>query len=339
MKKIKVGIVGLGNMGQLYADALMRNPSVVMSAVSDKKTERLEFAKKNYKCKTFENYKEMYKTAGLNAVIITLPDFMHKDPVIKAAEAGLHILVEKPFATSVADAKDMIEAVKKAGVKCTVEFFNRWSPPFTEAKKSVERGDLGEIVAVSAELNDAIIAPTEMLKWLAKSSPAWFLMSHMADIASWITGKRPATVHAQGVKKILVKRGIDTYDLIEALVEYPDGTLGRFTNCWVLPNGMPIVYEIKMRLVGSKAAIDINTSDQEIHLITQERLNHPITDWGNILGRHVGHPYTMLSAFIDNIIENTEPEVTLKDALENIIFLESVHKSLETGKKINIKWE
>ena len=116
-------------------------------------------------------------------------------------------------------------------------------------------------------------------------------------------------VQAQGVKKVLVQRGIDTYDLIEALVEYPDGTLGRFTNCWILPQGMPIVYELKMRIVGSLQAIDVDTSDQEIHLITQDRLSHPITDWGNILGQWVGHPYTMLNSFMDCIASDTEPLV------------------------------
>ena len=324
-------------MGKLYADALVRNPLAKVVAVADKKLDRLEFARQTYGCRVHEEYQGMYDAGGLDAVLITLPDFMHCDAVIKAAETGLHIMVEKPFATKAVDARDMVERIQKAGVKCMVEFFNRWSPPFTEAKKAVDRGDLGDIVAVAAELNDAICIPTEMLKWSARSSPAWFLMSHTADLATWITGKKPMTVCAQGVKKLLIQRGIDTYDLIEALAEYPDGTLGRFTNCWVLPNGMPILYELKMRLVGSKMAIDIDTSDQEIHYITPRRLSHPVTAWGDILGRYVGHPYTMLEAFIYNIVEDTEPLVGPLDGLENTLFLEAVHQSVKSGQKVSIQ--
>jgi predicted dehydrogenase len=336
MSRVNVGIVGLGIMGQMYADFLMRSPLAEVRAIADPKADRREFACQTYGCQAYEGYQEMYDAGGLDVVLIIVPDFMHRDPVVQAAQAGLHILVEKPFAMSVSDANAMVEAIDKSGVKCMVEFFNRWSSPFTEAKHLVERGDLGDIVAFNIELNDAIWVPTEMLAWSARSSPAWFLMSHTADLASWITGKKPTAVYAQGVKQLLAKRGIDTYDLIEALVEYPDGTLGRFTNNWVLPDGMPILYELRMRIVGSKAAIDIDTSDQEIHLISQERLTHPVTAWGDILGRYVGHPYTMLAAFLDNIIEDTEPLVGAINGWENTAFLEAVHRSVVTGQKVTI---
>jgi predicted dehydrogenase len=338
MAKTNVGIVGFGLMGQLYADALKDNPQVELKAVADVRNERLIFAKKSYGCGGFEDYQKMYDTAALDCVLVTLPDFQHRDPVVKAAERNLHVLVEKPFATNMDDADEMVEAVERSGVKCMVEFFNRWSPPFTYAKKAMDNDELGDLVAFSIELNDSIVVPTEMLRWSAQSSPAWFLMSHTVDLATWITGKKPESVTAQGVKKILVEQGIDTYDLIEALVEYPDGALGRFTNCWVLPKGIPIVYELKMRIVGTKTAIDIDTSDQEIHLITQERLQHPITDWGNILGQWVGHPYTMLTSFIKSIVNDTEPLIGHKDGWNNTKFLDAVHRSVKSGKKIHLRW-
>jgi predicted dehydrogenase len=336
VKKARIGIVGFGLMGQLYADALADNPQAELEAIADTRGERLDFAKKTYGCAVYENYPAMYGSGSLDCVLVALPDFLHRDPVVKAAEAGLHILVEKPFATNMDDADAMVKAVEESRVKCMVEFFNRWSPPFTYAKKAVDRGDLGEIVSFSVELNDSISVPTEMLSWASRSSPVWFLMSHTADLASWITGKKPSSVFARGVKKILFQRGIDTYDLVEALVEYPDGTLGRFTNCWVLPRGMPIVYELRMRIVGSKTAIDVDTSDQQIHLITQERLTHPITDWGNVLGQWVGHPYTMLSSFIHSVVADTAPPVGHMDGWDNTRFLDAVHRSAASAKKIHL---
>ncbi len=337
MAPVRVGIVGLGSMGEMYADALLRMPSAEVAAIATLGSQSIKTAERKYGLEPYEDYEEMFQDGRLDAVLITLPDFMHRDPVVKAAAAGLHILIEKPFAMSMADADAMVEAIEKAGVKCMVEFFNRWSPPFAEAKNAVDRGDLGDIVSISADLNDAIWVPTEMLAWSARSSPAWFLMSHTADLVSWITGKKPATVLARGVKKLLVQRGIDTYDLIEALVEFTDGSVGRFSNCWVLPNGMPILYELKMRIVGSKAAVDINTSDQEVHLITQERLTHPVTAWGEIMGRYRGHPYSMLEAFIDNILADTTPQVGPRDGWENTLFLVAVHESLETGQEVRIQ--
>jgi len=338
VEKVKIGIVGLGLMGKMYADALHDNRFVDLVAVADTDDESLSFAQKRYSCKRYNSYNQMYKDADLDAVVIVLPDSLHKEAVRKAANAGLHIWVEKPFATSAADAKEMYEAVQKAGVKCTVEFFNRWSKPFTRAWEMVRNNELGDVLSYNIELNDPISAPTEMLKWSSQSSPVWFLMTHTADLAFWILNKKPVSVYAQGVKKELVKRGVDTYDLVEALVEYDDGSLGRLTNCWVLPNGMPIGYELKMRIVGSKSAIDINTSDQQLHHITHEKYTHPITDWANVLGNYVGHPYTMLNSFVMNIVDDTPCLIDEKVGLDNTIFLETVHNSLKTGNKLEVPW-
>lgn len=334
MSRLKVGIVGFGSMGRLYAEALLRSHDAVVHAVADLDEKVLADAAARFGCRTFTDYVQLYKTGGVDLVIITLPDFLHRDPVIKAAEQGIHILVEKPFATSLQDADAMVASVEKAKVKCMVEFFNRWSPPFTEARKRMECGELGDMLHFSAELNDSIWVPTHMLKWSSRSSPAWFLMSHTADLAFWILDRKPISVYAQGVKRQLSRSGIDTYDSIEAFLEYPDGSMGRLSNSWVLPEGMPMVYELKMRIVGSKAAIDIDTSDQEMHLISSEKISHPITAWGDILGYHVGHPYTMLRAFLDNIIEGTEPHASHKDGYANTKFLVAVHESISTGRKI-----
>ena len=162
--------------------------------MADQKPERLEHARQTYGCAVYDGFEAMYRAGGLDAVVIVLPDFLHREPVVKAAEAGLHVLVEKPFATNVADADAMVRAIDKAGVKCMVEFFNRWSPPFAKARDLLQAGQLGELIAFHLELNDAISVPTEMLAWSAQSSPAWFLMSHTADLAFWITGKRPEAV-------------------------------------------------------------------------------------------------------------------------------------------------
>ena len=336
MPTVRLGIVGLGIMGQMYAAALASNPRAELTAVADPKPERCAAACDAYGCRSSDSFSGMYAAGGVDGVLITLPDHLHRDAVVQAAEAGLHILVEKPFATTLHDADAMISAIDRAGVKCMVEFFNRWSPPFAAARKAVAAGELGDIALVTAELNDAISVPTQMLSWSAHSSPAWFLMSHTADLVSWITGKRPVAVAARGVKRLLAQRGIDTYDFIEALVDYDDGSVGHFGNCWILPDGMPIIYELKLRLVGSKALIDIDTSDQELHFIDQNRLAHPVTGWGHILGRYVGHPYAMLADFVDNIADDTPPLVGPLDGWENTLFLEAVHHSVETCEKVLI---
>jgi len=337
MGKVRIGFVGFGLMGELYADAIYEFPNSIVAAVTDRNSARREKAEKKYKCKTFDSYYTMYKETQLDAVIVAMPDHLHRDPVIEAAKCGINILVEKPFALSVHDAESMVEAIEKAGVKCMVEFFNRWSVPFANARELVMQQKLGQILSVSIDLNDTIYVPTEMLSWAAESSSAWFLMSHTADLVTWITGKKPKSVFSRGTKKLLVSKGIDTYDVIEALVEFSDGTIGRYTNGWILPKAFPLVYELKMRLIGSEAAIDINTSDQQMHFITHSRYEHTNNSWGKIQGNFVGHSFEMLRSFLKSIEDGTPPLITERDGLENTRFVEAVHVSLKRGQPVLIE--
>jgi len=326
----------MGSMGHLYADALIQNPNIDFIACVSISQKNLNNAIDKYYCRGYKSFYEMFRKEKLDAVLITLPDHLHKEAVIAAAEAGVHLLVEKPFATDLKDADIMVQAVQKSGIKCMVEFFNRWSPPFTNAKYLVDQGKLGDIIQFNIELNDTCYVPQKMLKWATASSPAWFLMSHSYDLIWWILGKRPKSVFGRGSKRILRAMGINTYDLIEVLVSYENGTIGRFSSNWVLPEGFPILYELKMRLVGTNAMVDVDTSDQELHFTDQNCTQHPVTAWGKILGSYSGHPFAMLNAFLQNLNEEIPPPVNEIDGWENTYFLDAVHRSVETGREVQL---
>ncbi len=336
MDKVGIGFIGFGIMGSLYAEAIDTWDDTRVAAVADVDASMRDRAATKHRCPVYESYEVMLEKADFDAVIIAVPDFMHRQPFLAAAAAQKHILVEKPLAMTVADAEAMVGAVEKSGVKCQIEFSNRWSPQFAQARELVQEGKLGDIFSVTATLNDTVFVPTEMLSWASKSSPAWFLMSHVADLASWITGKRPIRVFAKGTRQFLVAKGIDTYDVVEVLSEYSDGTTGRYTSGWVLPVGFPMVYELKMRLIGSKAAIDIDMSDQSMHLMGEGSYEHVINANGKVLGRFVGCTYGMLRAFIDCVQRGEEPLATVQDGLSNTRFLVAVHESLETGQPADV---
>jgi len=336
MATINVGFIGFGIMGQCYAEALGAWAHTAVAAVADVDGAKCKLAAAQYECPVYESYHAMLDEASLDAVIIAVPDFLHKDPFVATAAAGKHILVEKPLATNVADAEAMVRAVEKAGVTCQIEFANRWSLPFVQARERVRAGELGDVLSVTATLNDTVFVPTEMLSWAGRSTSGWFLMSHTADLATWITGKQPSRVFASGTTQLLVGLGIDTYDLIEALVEYSDGTTGRYTSGWVLPTGFPIVYELKMRLIGTEAAIDIDMSDQGMHFIGHDTYEHVTNVTGKVGGRCVGFTYDMLHGFVDCVRNGKEPRATVYDGLANVRFLAAMHESLETGQPVAV---
>lgn len=336
MEKVKVGLIGFGIMGSMYAEALDAWEHTCVAGIAEPNPGKRAEAAAKHSCPSYASYQAMFQKADLDAVIIAVPDFLHREPFLAAAKAGKHILIEKPLAMTVADAEAMVAAVEQAGVKCQIEFSNRWSLPFVQAHERVQEGKLGDILSVTATLNDTVFVPTQMLSWAGRSSPAWFLMSHTADLVAWITGKKPVRVVAKGTKQWLASQGIDTYDVIEALVEYANGTTGRYTSGWVLPAGFPIIYELKLRLIGTKAAIDIDMSDQSMHWIGKDSYAHVTNVSGKVCGRHVGFVYEMLRSFIDCVRGGTEPLATVYDGLANTRFLAAVHTSLDTRQPVDI---
>ena len=138
---------------------------------------------------------------AIHAVSIATPDHAHRDVAVACAEAGKHLLVEKPLATTVADAEAIVAASERAGVTLMVDFHNRLNPPMVAAREAVARGDIGKPVYVYARLSNTIAVPEDMLRWSGHSSALWFLGSHMADIVGWILRigrSAPMWSHATG---------------------------------------------------------------------------------------------------------------------------------------------
>ena len=183
---LKGGIVGLGNLGKRYITLMDQESRTECIGIYDIDQEKVSRISKETGLKGFASLQELLEAEGLNFVYIATPDFAHKEPLLEAASRGLDILVEKPLATTVADAQEMLNAVKKAGVKAQIAFSNRFNQPFVVAKKEVEEGRLGDILSINTRLSNTLMVPTRMLSWAAKSSPAWFLMSHTMDVAYWL---------------------------------------------------------------------------------------------------------------------------------------------------------
>lgn len=170
---LRFGIIGYGIRGKSFAEIIQHNAYAKLIAVSDVNKNSRNLAKK-LKVATYIDYREMIEKENLDSVIIATPDHLHREPVICAAKYRLHLAVEKPLATSTQDAEAMVNAIKKAGVKCMVLFGNRWNAPFVEAKEAIDRGELGIITNIDTCMNDTIWVPTEMLSWAKFSTPGWF---------------------------------------------------------------------------------------------------------------------------------------------------------------------
>lgn len=334
---VRVGVIGLGLRGTMYARALGYNAGARLAAICESVPVRRDRAAAAFGVPAVATPQELCALPGLDAVIVATPDPLHRAAVEAAAARGLAILVEKPLATTLADATAMAAAVRRAHVLCQVAFENRWNPPYLAAKEAIERGEVGTVLSLNARINDRIDVPLGMLSWGATSSPGWFLLSHTVDLARWLGGQEPVRVYAQGQKTVLASRGLDTYDTVQALVTFDGGLSALFEASWILPETLPMIVDVKYEIIGSQGALYLDWHDHGLHQVTAAGYQHPLVATRDVHGRPAGMAVWMLDSFIACVAAGTPPLATLDDGVAAVRVVEAIHRSAESGAVVDLR--
>ena len=208
--KVKIGVIGLGIMGEQYTRIYQAHPLAEVVAICNRGRDRLdEIGNKYGVAARYTNYEDLLADESVDAVCVATPDFAHYDPVKASLAAGKHILCEKPFTTELSEADELLRLSEtRPGQKLQVAFNHRWLSSYYHGFSSIRRGDIGKPVAGYARKNDTIWVSTEMINWAAKTTPIHFLGAHDIDLMRWFFGSEPTEVHAYGAKGVLQERGI-----------------------------------------------------------------------------------------------------------------------------------
>lgn len=261
---VKVGVVGAGIFGVNHLNAF-RQLSYLgvaeLAAVAEVNEERAKWVEANYGCKVYRDYNEMFASPEIDAVTVVTPDHLHKPICIAAAAAGKHVLVEKPLDVTIEGCRAMIDAAKKANVLLQVDFHKRYDPDHIALEQRVSSGEYGKVLYGSVCMEDRIEVPSEWLKrWAPSSSPGWFLGVHFYDLVRWVIKSNGKSVFAKGHKGLLRDDyGVDTWDAINATVEFENGAVFTFDTSWILPKSFEAIVNQEIRLVGTKGVWEIDS--------------------------------------------------------------------------------
>ncbi len=276
MEQIRIGIIGTGIMGGLYAKIYSAHPlSKVVAACSRNQANVNQFLRQHQIANGYTDYRTMLERPDLDAVVIATPDQHHFAPTRDVLESGRHALVEKPFTTSVAEADELIRVADKTGRKIQVAFNHRWLSAYYQAKTSIAAGEIGNPLAGYARKNDTIYVPTEYITWAADTTPAWFLSSHDIDLMRWFFDSEPVTARAWGRKEVLVARGKNTYDIIQAQVKFASNAFVTFESAWIYPNTFPSIVDSFMEVIGSAGHIHLDRKSESVELSTEKKFSYP----------------------------------------------------------------
>ena len=228
-----------------------------------------------YGARAFTDYRKMLEAGEVDAIHIATPDHLHTEPVLAALEAGKHVLVEKPMATTVDDARKVVATAQRVGRHVMVNYTHRWAAPYAHAEAAIRSGDIGKPLMVYARKDDAIWAATEMMSWTAMTSSASYLSTHDIDLVLWFLDTDVESVYAMGVKKVLVEHGIDTEDAIQALVRFSNGAIGTFSPPGFCPTPCPRARILSSRSWARRALSTWIVSTRDSRLPRRKNTNSP----------------------------------------------------------------
>jgi len=154
--KLRAGVIGVGTFGSLHARVYAELEAADLVAVADIKPERMQHFISQYGTRGYADYNELLEKEDLDIVSVCTSDELHLEPVMAAAAAGKHILVEKPLAMSVSDCDAMIQAAEKAKVKLMVGQILRFDPRYYTARQAIADGQIGTPVHFFARRNNPI---------------------------------------------------------------------------------------------------------------------------------------------------------------------------------------
>jgi predicted dehydrogenase len=325
MKKLKVGVIGIGFQGRRHAESYSMLKDAELVAICDFDKKKAQMAAKEFDVpNVYVDYTEMLENPEIEAVSVATPDHLHREPVVDSIKAGKHVLCEKPLATTLEDVDAMIAAWKQSDVKFMVSFENRWNPPFRNAKRIVEKGEIGQPIHIYTSL--------KMLSWASKSSPAFFLSVHPLDLCRWFTDSEISEIVAYGCRGFLKDRGVDTLDAIQSLIVFENGVQCVVESSWIMPSTFPSGADFEFRIIGSKGILEINPTYQSTALSTDRSYVYPeVFRLTSIDGYPYGFVPGVVRHFVRCVLEDKKPLTSPYDgraATEAALaILESVSKN------------
>ncbi len=235
MEKVRFGIIGVGNMGTSHAKKFIGGlvENGVLTAVCDKKPERLESIKKLADVATFVDYKEMLASGLIDAVIVAVPHYFHPEMSIDALNAGINVICEKPAGVYTKQVKEMNAVAERSDKLFTMMFNQRTNCIYRKMREMIAGGELGEIKRISWIITSWYRSQSYYdsgdwrATWRGEGGGVLFNQCpHQLDLLSWITGMMPKKVHS--FCHFGKWHDIEVEDDVTAYFEYENGATGVF---------------------------------------------------------------------------------------------------------------
>lgn len=312
MKKLNVGIIGAGRIGQVHAKSITYHiPQAKIVAISDIYYEGAKRVAESLGIpNAYEDYHEILNNPEIDAVLICSSTDTHADIAVEAAEAGKHIFCEKPVDLTVAKIKKVIAAVEKAGVKLQIGFNRRYDHNFAEIKRLANDGKLGKLQTIKITSRDP---EPPSIDYVKVSGGIFLDMTvHDFDMARFIGGE-VEEVYANAAVTVDEAIG-EAGDVDTALIalKFKNGAIGVIDNCRKACYG----YDQRLEVFGTGGqASAANDTPTNVSYINEKR-NMTDKPLYFFLERYMQSFTDEMTEFINAVQNDEQTKTTVNDGLE-----------------------
>jgi glucose-fructose oxidoreductase len=324
-RKIRYAIVGVGSFAQTYAMPAFEHTknSELVALVSNDPAKQQELGKQ-YDIQhtySYEEYENCLNSGEIDAVYIALPNHMHREYAIRAANAGIHVLCEKPMAVTVDECKSMIQAAQDNNIKLMIAYRLHLEEANLQAVETVQSGKIGEPRIFNSVFTQQTVEGNIRLEKDKGGGTLDDIGIYCINAARYLFQDEPIAVFATSASN-----GEDRFsevdEMTSVILRFPGDRLAAFTSSF--NGGKVATYQV----IGTKGDLRVDSA------YGTETITHTLTIDGEKQERSFG-PHDQLAAefiyFSDCILQDKEPEPSGQEGLIDVQIIRALYRSIETG--------
>lgn len=264
-QRLKVGVIGIGSMGANHARVFANRDDVELVGVCDARPEVIARISHRHRVPGYGDIREFIDKARPDAVTVAVPTSLHRAVAETVLRAGIHLLLEKPIATTVAEGREIVALARDNRVKLMIGHIERYNPAVQELRRRLQAGELGEVYRVEVDR----IGPFPAR--IFDVGVTLDLAVHDLDIIGNLLGKQPVRLYCQSQQ--LLHQNHE--DAMIGLLDYPDGILAVLNINWTTP-----VKRRQLRVYGRKGMFSVDYLTQDLFLHENPAQRDSEVGWG-----------------------------------------------------------
>ena len=326
---MRAGIFGVAHVhAAAYAGNLMAAAGVELVGAADANADMLANFTEQQSVQGFGST-EALLAAGVDVGVVCSTTNEHLPIVELLAAAGVHVLCEKPLATSLEDARRIVDVCDRAGVQLMTAFPMRFSPSLTSGAEWIRNGRIGEVLAITGTNQGRI--PTDHAAWFADPVAAGggAVMDHtvhLVDIMRWWLGQEPVEVYAETNQILHPEAAVETGGLIT--IGFEKGVFATVDCSWSRPDNYPTWGGLKIEAVGTEGVFSIDAFAQRLDVWSKDTTSW--VDWGTDTNQ------LMIDHFIAAARGDVALSVTGLDGLRATEVALTAYRSAEAGLPVRL---